>query len=340
MNTQPHRFMLSFFVILWSVCGSAHASFSDMVVIGDSLSDQGNVFILSSASPIVPLTPPVEYTDGTNFGRFTNGLNYIDYLSSSLNLNVTPSLAGGSNYATGGARTDSASIGGIPIGNFSLLDQRDTYINGLGPLGIDPDTLHVVWGGSNDLTDIIETALVDPGFDPLPAMQNTLANLVDIIDSLAAADANSILVPNIPNLGLVPLITGGGPVVAEATLLSSMFNAGLADAMDSIAAAYPDTKLFELDVFSLFTDAYLDPAAYGFTNVTEGCYSELVITGGTICANPGEYLSWDGFHPTTTAHEFLAANVVIPIPAAVWLFFSGIISLAAFSRIKVHAKYR
>jgi phospholipase/lecithinase/hemolysin len=171
-------------------------------------------------------------------------------------------------------------------------------------------------------------------------MANTLTNLVDIVDSLAAADARSILVPNIPNLGLVPLITGGGPEVAEATALSSMFNTELAGAMDSLAAAYPDTKLFELDVFSLFTDAYDNPAAYGFTNVTDGCYSELVITGGTICQDPSEFLSWDGFHPTTTAHEFLAGNVVIPIPAAVWLFISGIISLAAFSRRKAHALYR
>jgi phospholipase/lecithinase/hemolysin len=281
------------------------------------------------------LIPPPEYTDGTNVGRFTNGLNYIDYLSASLNLTVTPFLVdGGSNYATGGARTDSASIGGIPLGPFSLLDQRNNYLTNVDPSGIDPDTLHVVWGGSNDLTDIVETVIADPTFDALSAIEDTITDIVDIIDSLAAADARSILVPNVPNLGLVPLITdtNGSVPVDEATLLSALFNTGLADALDGLGALYPDTTLFEFDVFGLLTDAYSNPETYDFVNVTEGCYSLLAISGGTTCANPDEYLSWDGFHPTTKAHELLAANVVVPLPAAVWLFGSGMFGLLIVAR--------
>ena len=298
-----------------------------MVVIGDSLSDQGNVFLISSGT-----IPPAEYSDGTNFGRFTNGLNYIDYLSSALTLTVAPSLAGGSNYATGGARTDSASIGGVPIGPFSLLDQRNTYISSLGASGADPQALHVVWGGSNDLTDIIETVNTDPSFDPLPSVENVISNIAEIVESLAAANAKSILVPNVPNLGLVPLITGGGPPVADATALSALFNTGLAAAIDDIDTLFPDTDLFEFDAFSLLTEAFLDPAAFGFTNVTDACYSEFVVSGGTICTNPDEFLSWDGFHPTTATHQILAANMTVPIPAAVWLFGSGLLGLIGIAK--------
>jgi phospholipase/lecithinase/hemolysin len=276
--------------------------------------------------------PPPEYTDGSNFGRFTNGLNYIDYLSSALGLTITPSLAGGSNYATGGARTDSASIGGVPIGPFSLLDQRDTYIGSLGASGVDPQALHVVWGGSNELTDIIETTVADPTFDPLPAIQNTITNIAEVVGSLAAANAKNILIPNAPNMGLVPLITGGGAPVADATALSAAFNTGLAAAVDNIATLYPNTKLIELDTFGLLTDAFEDPSAFGFTNVTDACYSEFGIAGGTICPNPEEFLSWDGFHPTTATHQIIAEHAVIPIPAAVWLFLSGFIWLLGSAR--------
>lgn len=330
MNTQPRRFILVLVAAIASVYGQAQAAFSDMVVIGDSLSDQGNVYLLTSG-----FVPPPEYTDGANIGRFTNGLNYIDYLSSSLSLGVTPSLAGGTNYATGGARMDTASIGGISLPSaYSLLGQRDAYIDSLGPSGIaNPDTLHVVWGGSNDLADIIET----PPANPIQAVQDTLIDLVGIIDSLAAADAKGILVPNIPNLGLVPLITGGGDPVPEATQLAALFNLGLADAIDGLATLYPETGFFELDTFGLLTDAYDDPAAYGFTNVTDGCYSLLALPGGDICSNPDEYLSWDGFHPTTVTHEILAANVVVPVPAAVWLFLSGMISFVGIARIRLRA---
>ena len=330
MRTEPRRLMLILLAVLISVCGQAQAAFTDMVVIGDSLSDQGNVLILSGG-----FVPPAEYTDGTNVGRFTNGLNYIDYLSASLGLGVAPSLAGGSNYATGGARMGSASIGGIPLPNaFSLLGQRDSYLLSLGPGGIDPGALHVVWGGSNDLTDIIEAVIADPLFDPLPAVQDTLNNLVGIIDSLAAADARTLLVPNIPNLGLVPLITdtNGGLPVDEASALAALFNMELAGALDGLAALYPDTTFFEFDAFGLLTDAYQDPAAFGFANVSDGCYSLLVLPGGDTCTNPDEYLSWDGFHPTTRTHELLAANVVVPLPAAAWLFCSGLFGLIVTAR--------
>ena len=324
--------MLLLLAVFLSVSGPVRASYTDMVVFGDSLSDQGNIYLLTSASPFLPLVPPVEYSDGTNFGRFTNGRNYIDYLSASLGLSVTPSLAGGSNYATGGARTDSASLGGFSIGNYGLLDQRDSYFSSLGSAGIDPGALMVVWGGSNDVTDIIDKVNANPSYDPVPDVDKAIADIVDIISSLAAADAKNILVPNVPNLGLVPLITGGGAPVSEATALAELFNTDLSNAIDSLAAFYPGTKVFEFDVFSLFTDAYTDPLAYGFTNTTDACYSEFAITGGTTCANPSEYLSWDGFHPTTAAHQLLAEHVVIPLPAAVWLFGSGLFGMLVMVR--------
>jgi len=327
VNNNLQGIALLLLAVLLNVSGATAAGFTDMVVIGDSLSDQGNVFMITSGA-----VPPAEYTDGTNFGRFTNGLNYIDYLSSALSLTVTPSLAGGSNYATGGARTDSASIGGVPIGPFSLLDQRDAYVGSLGASGADPKALHVVWGGSNDLTDIIETVIADPTFDPFPSVENAINNIADVIGSLAAANAKSLLIPNVPNMGLVPLITGGGPPVADATALSAVFNTGLAAAIDDIATLFPDTNLFQVDTFGLLTDAFLDPSAFGFTNVTDACYSEFVVPGGTSCANPDEFLSWDGFHPTTATHQIIAEQVVVPVPAAAWLFVSGLIGLLGLAR--------
>jgi phospholipase/lecithinase/hemolysin len=133
-------------------------------------------------------------------------------------------------------------------------------------------------------------------------------------------------------MGLVPLITGGGPPVADATALSAVFNTGLAAAIDDIATLFPDTNLFQFDTFGLLTDAFLDPSAFGFTNVTDACYSEFVVPGGTSCANPDEFLSWDGFHPTTATHRIIAEQVVVPVPAAAWLFVSGLIGLLGLAR--------
>ncbi len=71
MSTILRSVVVLVFAVLWSGSGLALPRFSDMVVIGDSLSDQGNVFRLTSSPGFPLLIPPLEYTDGTNFGRFT-----------------------------------------------------------------------------------------------------------------------------------------------------------------------------------------------------------------------------------------------------------------------------
>ena len=56
-----------------------------------------------------------------------------------------------------------------------------------------------------------------------------------------------------------------------------------------------------------------NPAAYGFTNVTDACFN-----GTTVCANPSQYLFFDDFHPTSEADAFVAdgfLSTVVPEPA-------------------------
>jgi phospholipase/lecithinase/hemolysin len=46
--------------------------------------------------------------------------------------------------------------------------------------------------------------------------------------------------------------------------------------------------------------------------VTDPCFN-----GTTVCANPAEYLFFDEFHPTSAAHQFIAAGFlteVVPEP--------------------------
>jgi hypothetical protein len=92
MAGRPPRIAIAVLIlaIFWPGPGSATMMYNELVVLGDSLSDQGNVYTITGT-----LIPPPEYTDGTNLGRFTNGLNYVDYLAPSLGLDVAPSVLGG-----------------------------------------------------------------------------------------------------------------------------------------------------------------------------------------------------------------------------------------------------
>lgn len=120
----------------------------------------------------------------------------------------------------------------------------------------------------------------------------------------------------------------------EATALSAFFNAALNQALADILTLYPLLDLIEFDIFSLSSELYADPLSFGFTNATDACYSKFVDTGGTICANPDAYISWDGFHQTTLAHAEIAARMTraVPEPVALVLLSLGLAGLGCARR--------
>jgi phospholipase/lecithinase/hemolysin len=242
-----------------------------IVAFGDSLSDTGNDYILSGG-------PQAPYYDG----RFSNGPNWIDQLAAKLGVpDPQPSLAGGTNYAYGGATaTDLAS--GIP----DLAQQIQEYLSN--PSGVDPNALYTVLMGANDFFGGITDASV-------------VANAVDAgLESLIAAGAKHILVSDLPPQGITPDIRSQGPAaVAAINALDAAFNADLTADVASLRAANPGVTLDELDLYSTSNAVLANPGAYGFTDTTdEGYFNQN--------KNLSQYLFWDAVHPTTAGHALIA----------------------------------
>ena len=199
---------------------------------------------------------------------------------------------------------------------------------------LDPDALYVVWGGANNLQDILTGR---PRADGTPqSVGQTVADLADIIDSLAAAGASHFLVPNAPNIGLVPRLRELGPAaVAYGTLLTDALNDGLAALIDSRRQAGLDILGF--DAAGFLDEVVANPASFGLSNVTERCYTGDDITfngSGDVCPTPSSYLFWDGIHPTATGHALLAQAMLqhIPEPADTGLLLAGLAAAACNSR--------
>lgn len=116
---------------------SIHAGLFDQVVVfGDSLSDDGNL----SLSLQLPQT--MRFT--TNPGQV--GIeNFADYFGTPL----SPALAGGSDFAFGGAGVVNNSPG-TPSSVPTLPTQLAMYLDATGNRA-DPNALYSVWGGANDI---------------------------------------------------------------------------------------------------------------------------------------------------------------------------------------------
>jgi len=63
---------------------------------------------------------------------------------------------------------------------------------------------------------------------------------------------------------------------------------------------HSDLQIITLDAHRLYQEARTNPTRFGLTNVLSTC-----LVGAQSCANPNQYLFWDGIHPTTTAHQII-----------------------------------
>src|SRR5690606_33285219 len=176
---------------LFAACGfavSAQAQEYDrLVVFGDSLSDNGNLY----AAIVSPASPP--YWNG----RFSDGPVFAELLGFSLTGYGT--IAGSVNYAFGGARTD-----GVIAFPFGTGQQLADYQGFGGVFG--PNDLVSVWGGANNIFQGVAPAAVSP--NPVGAINATaLSAATDIttqVGAIAGAGAGTILVSNLPRLSATP----------------------------------------------------------------------------------------------------------------------------------------
>lgn len=285
---------------LAGACATAFsAPFSSLVVYGDSLSDTGATFAAFVQAGL-PGYPPSPYFQG----RFSNGPVSSELLAASLN---APLL----NFSYGGATTgDGNSVDGGTVTSMNMLPgMRPAFDATSGSLtpALLASGLFVVWGGANDFVAPSPSDTTGPAI-----AQRAAGNISYIVSQLQALGAQRILVPGMPDLGLTPSFrSGSGPIsAADATALSIYFN-------NLLQATLPANATY-VDTFHLLGKVAANPAAYGLTNVTDACFDPSV----GICSNPGEYLFWDEFHPTTAGHAILAAAIAsnaVPEPSTAGL---------------------
>ena len=349
------RKMIGATALLAALClpGAAHAALNqltDLFVFGDSLADGGNSGLASQAyaGPGVVFPPPPYYN-----GQYSNGPVAVEYLWQSFNPGDTsfkPSLAGGTNYAIGGATTGLESFNSVnssvpdPLKPAYFQKSNNWQLQSFSAQSpsFDPATsLFVVWLFPNDVFyqtatgNLPGTAFggaASPG-DASALIANGLNNIVNTIGFLATSGARHFLVPNMPDLGQTPELRNG-PAAGPLSALTASFNQNLAATLTVLDASMSKVDIVQFDAAGLLARAIADPAAYGFTNATESCVANLL---NGQC-DPSSWLFWDGVHPTTQTHQMLGrefAAAVVPEPQTYLLMVLGLSAVGWVARRRV-----
>lgn len=303
-------------------------SFTGLTIFGDSLSDTGNIFIASGGT-----APAFPYYNG----RFSNGPVWVESLAAQMGLPAAsaPALAGGSNYAFGGARTGT---GSNPPG---LLAQIGGLWGPAHPVA-DPGALYVVQGGTSDLRDARSAFATNSAADQAArqaAAQAVAANLINSLGYLASSGAKSVLMPNLWDLGLTPEAAQLG-LEASSTDVSQRFNALLP--LVIAAGESLGLTMYFLDMNALVMAIHDDAvgnggAIYGINNVLTPCGSFT----GSIGITCNISLYSDALHFSARTHNLLGqaafallndGSTPVPEPESLSLIGIGLLGLLSVRR--------
>ena len=266
-------------------------SYNRLVVFGDSLSDNGNLYAATFNTQ--PTSPPYFQ------GRFSNGPVFTELLGFNVGRSAAGAPVTGSiNYAYGGARTDNSAF---PPG---MRNQLLAYTGAGGTFGA--NDLVSILGGANNIFQAVGPASVtqNPAGAIQPVALAAAADINFLVNSVAGAGAGTILVSNLPSLALTPQFNQGpgAPAAPLAEFAGTTFNSALLASLMTTAAGRPNTNIILMDLYKIGPTITANPGWFGLSNVTDACFN-----GVTACANPDSYMYWDGVHPTAAGHRLLAA---------------------------------
>jgi phospholipase/lecithinase/hemolysin len=301
------------------VLGAQQPVFGGFYGFGDSLADNGNVFLATQQAGFNPAIPPSVDPHQTYFaGRFSNGpvaFEYLVQLLSNGTASLRPYLAAPDlastntvNFAFGGSGTGfiNASPGGFPV--VGLRGQVVLFAGGLGGRAPSPNAVYGIISGANDYL----------GNQPLDPSE-VVGNIGDAIQSLYVLGARKVIVLNLPDLGKIPL-TINSPQSALLSQLSATHNKLLAKKLKQLANSLRQLDLIAVDVNAVLQQIPpgVDPFTPALAALVSPAAAVCLFVDPSSCPNAPAaafnnltlpYVFWDAEHPTTGVHFALAQHL-------------------------------
>lgn len=295
------------FILIALFCSmqATAAPLNKIVVFGDSLSDNGNLYEYMKRE--LPLSPPYYK------GRFCNGPVWIELLADMYYPNN--SHAHLLDYAFGGAGVSEEVDDDDDEDEvlFTLRREVDSYLLSHDDKA-DDASLYVIWMGSNNYLAIPD--------DIDGAVDQTLLGIKHDLQRLVQKGAKHFLIIDVPNLGNTPAAKDFDAVDAL-NEMSHKHNVLLKKMIAEIQGNNASVEWYLFEVSDALDELMSTPDRYGFTNVTNTCYEEVldepsdksilrlassVKMRSDVDACTG-YVFFDPVHPTGPVHAIMAERV-------------------------------
>lgn len=299
------KIIFAVFALFFSIVVSA-TPLNKIVVFGDSLSDNGNLYEFMKHE--LPVSPPYYK------GRFTNGPVWVEllaetYYPNDAQVHLLDYAFGGAGISEDPEDDDDDSV------LFTLRREVDSYLLSHQDKA-DPNSLYVFWMGSNNYLVLPENEDATVAF-VIEAIKRDLERLIQ-------KGATHLLVITIPDLGKTPAARDYD-AVDKLTSITEKHNNLLKQTINSMKLEYPHVRWFYVDVNEIVYDILDFPERFGITNTVDTCYEEMLpppseltilkmastvsrVPRQTVDACTG-FLFFDPFHPTETTHQEMARRV-------------------------------
>ncbi len=339
-------------VVLSFAATAADKTFDRVVVFGDSLSDNGNLYRYMWY--LLPASPP--YYEG----HFSNGPLWIEYLYESYFGNNHPEAF--LDYAVGGAGAILSYKENLP---FTITIELNDYLYWHTD-NQKESTLYSIWIGANNY--------LNGPTNVEPLTRSVVDAIGNVIERLIGYGGNKFLIVNLPDMGRLPMAKDNNSqaLLSELTLAH---NKKLAEKVVELRDKYPETTFVYFDMYSFLEQAIAHASDYGITNIEDACYTGgftgvlqtmmaddqqlydfyeqqnpkfkrrwqmiknnpqlkeaaqagfiyqlLALGGSNDSLDCKGYLYWDRVHPTTVAHSFIGQQARTLLDEAGLLAFTG-----------------
>ncbi|KAF8083402.1 hypothetical protein N665_0775s0004 [Sinapis alba] len=310
VNPTSHLISLSFFSLLLLLYFPTVSLGQTLFIFGDGLYDAGNKQFVSS-NRVDASFPPYGVTVGEATGRWSDGRIVPDYIASFMGIPQIPPIlrskadfSHGANFAIA-----NATVLGSPPETLTLSQQVLKFSENKNKWTAQArsEAIYLFYIGSDDYLNYTKNNL-NPSDDQKEAFVDRIITSIEAeLKVIYGSGGRKFALQNLAPLGCLPAVKQASGNVQECVRLPSemavLHNKKLLQLLLELSRQLSGFQYSYYDFFSSIQSRVIKSKTYTFETGMAACCGTGAVNGSScstnnVCANPEDYLFFDGKHLT------------------------------------------